>query len=159
MNKLQEILAIEIKNFIDKAFLFISLMQEKYQINNSPFKETVKFKGLIPMTGNVIYNNYKIEYAFHGNGCECVYPNERIVNFNFIEPSWDYDGRISLYNIWVFVKNNVNEFENKEVLEECFQFLEDENILIPINNHNTNVKLVNAPQMDKPRFKTYKFNT
>lgn len=135
MDNLKKKLLKEITLFVKNAFLTTDLFREHFNITGAPLlnvKRHSKHNGVIPMKGQLPYKEQKINYQFHGNGCEFIFPDERVIDFDYQLPDWGYDGKIGFHRIWRFVKTTITEFENKEVLEECLAELEEDGLIIPI---------------------------
>jgi hypothetical protein len=128
MNTLRIRLIQSLKDFVSYAFLTEELFNAKYSFEGPAIKSTTKHKGVIPMRGELEYKDQKISYRFHGLGCEFIFDDDTIVDFDYSPPDWQFK-EISFFFFWQFVKSRIPEFNDKELLQNYLDGLETENII------------------------------
>ncbi len=128
MSTLKIRLIQSLKKFVSYAFLTEQLFNAKYSFEGPVIKSTTKHKGVIPMRGELEYNDQKVLYRFHGLGCEFTFDDDTIVDFNYSPPDWEFR-EISFFSFWQFVKSRISEFNDKELLQRYLDDLETENII------------------------------
>lgn len=77
----------EYERFVRLSF---KIFKATFSIDESPL--LAHRKEIIPKQGSIQYEDYSLQYHFHGIGCFCKYNDETEVNFDYRFGSFDYKG-------------------------------------------------------------------
>lgn len=121
-----ELLLNQIKDFESLALMTNILFENTFGIQETPL--LASRKKMIPRLGNLQFQDEKVDYQFHGNGCKFVFPQGKLVDFNYDSENWKYDG-FDKYRFYDFLESKGVSIWNRDDLDHLFIKLEERSII------------------------------